>query len=330
MPYIDRRTLLGFMAALGSGSVLSEPAWPTQPVRFVVPFPAGGTTDMVAKLIAGELQKATQTAFVVDNRPGEGGNTGSAEVARAPGDGNTLLVGTVGTHAINASLYERLPYDPTKDFTAVSLLAEVPNVLVMNPDRAAALGVSDVASLVKWIQANPGQLRVASSGVGTSIHLCAELFAAMVGAPVRHVPFRGSNPAVADLLAGKVDAMFDNLPSSLAAIKQGKLKALVVTSGCQAWALMGVLPLRESGVEALRFYEATSWFGLFAPAATPRPVVGRIHQVVRDIIRTPSVRDSILAIGAVPGAMGPDGLARFASSETARWSRIVKKAGAKA
>jgi tripartite-type tricarboxylate transporter receptor subunit TctC len=320
---------LGFLAALGSGPARPDPAWPAKAVRIIVPFTAGGTTDMVARCIARELQEITQAGITVENRPGEGGNVGSAEVAGAPGDGHTLLVGTVGTHAINASLYERLPYDPVKDFTATSMLAEVPNVLVMGPARAAALGISNVTSLVQWVKANPGKLRVANSGMGTSIHLCSELFASLIGAPVQNVPYRGSAPALADLLAGSVDAMFDNLPSSLAHIKQGKLKALGVTSGSPAWALLGVPPLRESGVAELGTYEATSWFGLFAPSATPKPVVNKIHQLVREILREPAVRESILAIGAVPSVMGPDGLARYAASETIRWSRVVKKAGLK-
>ena len=214
----SRRRHLLSLAAAGSafclpGLALAQGAWPNKPVRIVVPFAPGGTTDILARVLAPELSKAFGQSFVVENRAGAGGNIGAEVVAKSPADGYTLLMGTVGTHGINQSLYAKLPYDPQKEFAPITLVAGVPNVMVMNTKRAQALGIASVADFVKYAKANPGKLNMASSGNGTSIHLAGELFKSRTGIFMTHIPYRGSGPALTDLLGGAMDVMFDNLPS---------------------------------------------------------------------------------------------------------------------
>jgi tripartite-type tricarboxylate transporter receptor subunit TctC len=246
----NRRQFLASAALAGttaSNWAHAQSGWPTKAVRIVVPFATSGTTDILARALAPELQRVFGQPFVVDNKPGAGGNTGSAEVAKAPNDGYTLLMGTVGTHAINPSLYPKMPYDAAKDFAPVTLVAGVPNVLVMNPGTAQRLGVSDVQTLVKALKANPGKLNMASSGNGTSIHLAGELFKSMTGTFMVHLPYRGSGPALIDLMAGSVDLMFDNLPSAMPHIKSGRLKALAVTSAARSGAVPELPTVEQAG-----------------------------------------------------------------------------------
>ena len=212
------------LACLAPGA-FAQGAWPTKPVRIVVPFAAGGTTDILARAIAPELTRAFGQSFIVDNKPGAGGNIGATEVAKAPGDGYTLLMGTVGTHGINRALYPKLPYDPFKDFVPITLVAGVPNVMAMNAEKAKALGIANVKDFIAYARKNPGKINMASSGNGTSIHLAGELFKTMTGSYMVHFPYRGSGPALLDLVAGNTDVMFDNLPSALPHIRSGKLKA---------------------------------------------------------------------------------------------------------
>ncbi len=310
----------------------AQGAWPTKPVRIVVPFAAGGTTDILARALAPELQRAFASAgqpFVVDNKPGAGGNNGAAEVAKSPGDGHTLLMGTVGTHAINPSLYPKMPYDHVKDFVPVTLVAGVPNVLVMNPAKAQALGIDSVASFVKALKANPGRLNMASSGNGTSIHLAGELFKTMTGTFMVHLPYRGSGPALIDLMAGNVDVMFDNLPSAMPHIRSGKLKALAVTSAQRSGALPELPTVEEAGGAALKGYEASSWFGLLAPAGTPKDVVERVQQETAKALATPAMKERLLAQGAIPSGMTSAEFARLIAAETTKWAGVVKASGAK-
>jgi tripartite-type tricarboxylate transporter receptor subunit TctC len=322
------------VAALGTFALLplaaqGQPAWPTKPVRIVVPFAAGGTTDILARALAPELQKAFGQPFVVDNKPGAGGNNGAAEVAKAPNDGHTLLMGTVGTHAINPALYPKMPYDHVKDFAPVTLVAGVPNVLVINPASATKYGVTDVASFVKALKANPGKLNMASSGNGTSIHLAGELFKTMTGTFMVHIPYRGSGPALIDLMSGNMDVMFDNLPSAMPHIKSGRLKALAVTSGVRSAALPDVPTVAEAGGEVLKGYEASSWFGLLAPAGTPADVVSRIQQETAKAMATPALKERLLAQGAIPSGMSPAEFVKFIDAETKKWAGVVKASGAK-
>jgi tripartite-type tricarboxylate transporter receptor subunit TctC len=326
---ISRRLLIA--SAAGALPLLSraQGSWPTKPVRIVVPFAAGGTTDILARAIAPELQRAFGQPFVVDNKPGAGGNSGANEVAKSPGDGYTLLMGTVGTHAINPSLYPKMPYDHVKDFVPVTLVAGVPNVVVMNPASAQKYGVNNLADLVRAARGNPGKLNVASSGNGTSIHLSAELFKSMTGTFMLHLPYRGSGPALIDLMAGSVDLMFDNLPSALPHIKSGKLKALAVTSGQRSGALPEVPTVAEAGGLLLKSYEASSWFGLLAPAGTPSDIVSRIQQETAKALASPAIKERMLSQGAIPSGNTPAEFAKLIDAETKKWAQVVKASGAK-
>lgn len=307
----------------------AQGAWPARPVRIVVPFAAGGTTDILARALAPELQKAFGQPFVVDNKPGAGGNNGAAEVAKAAGDGHTLLMGTVGTHAINASLYPKMPYDHVKDFVPITLVAGVPNVLVMNPANAQRLGVNSVADFIKALKANPGRINMASSGNGTSIHLAGELFKTMTGTFMVHIPYRGSGPALIDLMGGTMDVMFDNLPSALPHIRSGKLKALGVTSAQRSAALPDLPTIAEAGGPTLKGFEASSWFGLLAPAGTPADIAARIQVETARAIATPALKERLQAQGAIPSGMPPAEFVRFIDAETKKWARVVKASGAK-
>ena len=325
---LNRRHILLATAALPMVA-RAQGAWPTKAVRIVVPFAAGGTTDILARAIAPELQKAFNQSFVVDNKPGAGGNNGSAEVAKSPNDGYTLLMGTVGTHAINPSLYPKMPYDHVKDFVPVTLVAGVPNVVVINPASAQKYNINTIADLARAARANPGKLNVASSGNGTSIHLSAELFKSMTGTFMLHLPYRGSGPALVDLLAGNVDLMFDNLPSALPHIKSGRLKALAVTSGQRSGALPEVPTVAEAGGLLLKNFEASSWFGLLAPAGTPADIVNRIQQETAKSLATPAIKERMLGQGAIPSGNTPAEFAKLIDAETKKWAQVVKASGAK-
>jgi len=303
--------------------------WPAKPVRIVVPFAPGGTTDILARAVAPELSRAFGQQFVVDNRAGAGGNIGAEIVAKSPADGYTLLMGTVGTHGINRALYGKLPFDPIKDFVPITLVAAVPNVMEVNAEKARAQGISTVQDFIRYAKAHPGQLNMASSGNGTSIHLAGELFKTMTGTYMLHMPYRGSGPALLDMVGGNMDVMFDNLPSSMAQIKAGKLKALAVTSATRSPALPDVPTVEEVGGPALKGYEASSWFGLLAPAGTPAEIVNRIQQETAKALATPAVKERMLAQGAIPGGNSPQDFARHIDAEHAKWARVVQASGAK-
>lgn len=310
-----------------SFNVHAQTAWPTKPVRIVVPFAPGGTTDLLARAIAPDLSKAFGQPFIVDNRAGAGGNVGAEAVAKSPGDGYTLLMGTVGTHGINQSIYSRLPYDPVKDFVPITLVAGVPNVMVMNADKAKALGIQNVRDFIRYAKANPGKLNMASSGNGTSIHLAGELFKSMSGTFMLHIPYRGSGPALLDMVSGNMDVMFDNLPSAMPHIKAGKLKAFAVTSAQRSAAMPDLPTVEEAG--GLKGFDATSWFGLLAPAGTPPDVVNRLQQEVAKALNTPAIKERLLAQGAIPSGNTPQEFARFIDSEIRKWALVVKASGAK-
>lgn len=328
MTSLSRRELL----ALASASLLpaagqAQSGWPTKPVRIVVPFAPGGTTDILARALAPELGKAFGQSFVVDNKPGAGGNVGAGEVAKSAPDGYTLLMGTVGTHGINSSLYPKLPYDPVKDFAPITLVAGVPNILVMNPAKAEALKINSVPDLIRYAKANPGKLNMASSGNGTSIHLSGELFKARTGTYLVHFPYRGSGPALLDLIGGTMDLMFDNLPSALAQVKAGKLKALAVTSAQRSAAIPELPTIAEAA--SLNGFDASSWFGLLAPAGTPPDIVNRIQQESLKAMGTPALKERLLSQGAIPSGMTPDKFAAYIGEETKKWAEVVKVSGAK-
>jgi tripartite-type tricarboxylate transporter receptor subunit TctC len=316
------------LAGLLPAPAAAQAAWPSKPVRLVVPFAAGGTTDILARALAPELQKAIGQPVVVDNKPGAGGNSGAADVAKSPNDGYHLLMGTVGTHAINAALYPKLPFDPNKDFVPITLVAGVPNVLVLNPKFAEKYGINSVADLVRAAKANPGKFNMSSSGNGTSIHLSGELFKSMTGTYMVHFPYRGSGPALIDLMGGSMDLMFDNLPSALPHIKAGKLKALAVTSGKRSDAV-DLPTIEEAGGPALKGYEASSWFGLMAPAGTSPDIVARLQQETAKALASTALKDRLLAQGAIPSGMSSADFAKFIAAESAKWTRVVKSANAK-
>lgn len=327
-----RRTLLASAAAVLVGAplpVLAQATWPTKPVKIVVPFAPGGTTDILARVMANELTKAFGQPFIVDNRAGAGGNIGSDIVAKAAPDGYTLLMGTVGTHGINKALYNKLAFDPVKDFTPITLVAGVPNVMVMNTDKAKAMGITNVADFITYAKAHPGQLNMASSGNGTSIHMAGELFKAMTGTYMLHFPYRGSGPALMDMVGGSMDVMFDNLPSAMQQIKAGKLKVLAVTSATPSAALPGIPTVEQAGGPALKGFEASSWFGLLAPAGTPPDIVNAIQREVAKALNVPAVKESLLAQGAIPSGNTPQEFAKLIDSELKKWARVVKTSGAK-
>ncbi len=331
---VHKRSALKLIAVSGLIAInfvavqaISQPAWPTKPVKIIVPFAPGGTTDLLARAMAPELSKAFGQTFIVENKAGAGGNVGADAVAKAPADGYTLLMGTVGTHGINVALYDKMPFDPVKDFAPVTLVAGVPNVMVMNTEKAKSLNINTVADFIKYAKANPGKLNMASSGNGTSIHLAGELFKSMSGTYLVHFPYRGSGPALLDMVGGTMDVMFDNLPSALPQIKAGKLKALAVTSAQRSAVLPDVPTIEEAG--KLKGYEASSWFGLLAPAGTPPDIVNRIQQEVAKSLNSPAVKEKLLAQGAIPGGNSPQDFSKMIAAEIKKWAQVVKVSGAK-
>ena len=338
MPSLRRRHLLAsagslalpsalWPAALLPSALFAQTGWPNKPVRIVVPFAPAGTTDILARALAPELGKAFGQTFIIDNKPGAGGNLGADAIAKSAPDGYNLLMGTVGTHAINAALYPKMTFDPVRDFTPIVLVAGVPNVLVMNPAKAQAYGINSVADLVRYAKANPGKLNMASSGNGTSIHLSGELFKAMTGTFMLHFPYRGSGPALLDLMGGTMDLMFDNLPSALPQIKGGKLKALAVTSAQRSAALPELPTIAEAG--PVKGFDASSWFGLFAPAGTPAEIVQRIQQETAKAFQAPVFKERLLSQGAIPGGQPSAEFVQFIAAETKKWAHVVKVSGAK-
>ncbi|WP_293749990.1 tripartite tricarboxylate transporter substrate binding protein [Limnohabitans sp. Rim8] len=327
---LTRRPVLGLAAAVllsTTSAAWAQTAWPTKPVKIVVPFAPGGTTDILARAIAPDLSKAFGQSFVIENKGGAGGNLGAEQVAKSAGDGYTLLMGTVGTHGINRALYAKLPYDPFKDFAPITLVAGVPNVMVVNAEKAAANKINTVNDFIKYAKANPGKLNMASSGNGTSIHLAGELFKSQTGTFMAHIPYRGSAPALLDLSGGNMDVMFDNLPSAIPLIKGGKLKALAVTSS-QRSAAMPELPTVEEAA-GLKGFEASSWFGLLAPAGTPADVVSRIQQEVAKSLASPAMKERLATLGAIPSGNTPAQFAEHIDREHKKWADVVKASGAK-
>jgi tripartite-type tricarboxylate transporter receptor subunit TctC len=318
-----RSLLLGIAALPLARSARAQGGWPARPVRVVVPFAPGGATDILGRLTATELGNALGQPFVVENRAGAGGNLGSDIVAKAPPDGYTLLFGAAGNIGINPSLFANMPYDPVRDLAPISLIAEVTNVLVVHP----SVNARSVQELIALARTTQGGLVYASSGNGSTIHLSAELFAAMTRLNMTHVPYRGSGPAMADLLAGRVALMFDNLPSALPHVREGRLRALAVTATRRSPALPDVPTVAEAGVPG---YEATSWFGLFAPAGTPREIIDRMAREMAAFARRPEVAERIRALGAEPITSTPDEFAAMVRAEITKWGAVVRASGARA
>jgi tripartite-type tricarboxylate transporter receptor subunit TctC len=324
-----RLALAACAAAIGLATLpaAAQGTWPNKPVKIIVPFAAGGTTDILARAVAPELSKAFGQQFIVENRGGAGGNIGADVVAKSAPDGYTLLMGTVGTQSINKWLYTKMPFDPQKDFTPITLVAGVPNVMVVPADKAKANNINTVADFIRYAKANPGKLNMASSGNGTSIHLAGELFKTMSGTYMTHFPFSGSGPALLSLVGGDMDVMFDNLPSSMQLIKAGRLKALAVTSLQPSAALPDVPTVEQAG--GLKGFDATSWFGLLGPAGLPPEIANRIQQEVAKSLGTAAVKEKLLANGAIPSGNTPAQFAQLIDAELKKWQPVVKASGAK-
>jgi len=312
-----------FAAALAVFAFAAHPAraqdWPQRQVTIVVPFTAGGTTDMFARILAQGLQQKFGTPFVVENRSGAGGNVGAAMVARAPKDGYTLLVGTVSTHAINPFIYKNLAHDTEKDFQPISLIARLPNMLVVNTKIPA----NTVAELIEHLKKNPDKLSYGSSGAGTSTHLAAELFQLKTGTKMVHVPYRSSADVMNALVGGHIDLAFDNITLAWPQVKAGTMRALAVTSTQPSATAPGVLPVAAT----LPGFDATSWHGVFAPAGVPRPVVEALAAEVKRIFSSPEVQKSLFEVGAVPSPMTPGEFAEFIAAERGKWQEVVRAAG---
>ncbi|MFD0666477.1 tripartite tricarboxylate transporter substrate binding protein [Ramlibacter sp. MAHUQ-53] len=317
-------------AALAAGLAFTVPAsaqapaadWPAKPIRWVVPFPPGGAMDAIARTLGEKAAKTLGQPVVIENRAGAGGNIGAEFVAKAPADGYTIMITSIGM-ATNKALYGRLGYDPVKDFAPVSLLAVVPNVLVTNATQPNVRSVADVVAAARKA---PGTLTYASAGNGTSIHLAGEMFTSMTQTEMLHVPYRGSGPAVADLLGGQVNYMFDSITSAGPHLQSGKLRALAVTTARRSRTLPGVPTMAEAGVAG---YDVSPWFAVFAPAGTPRPVITRLHAALTEAMKQPDVAARFETIGAEPVGSTPEELAAHLARESARWTQLIAQRGIK-
>jgi tripartite-type tricarboxylate transporter receptor subunit TctC len=317
-----RSLMLVAAMALAAGTAAAQ-SFPSKPVRMVVTFPTGGAPDILARTISEKINPAWGQTVVVDNKPGAGGNIGAEFVARAPADGYTLVMGTVGTHSINGSLYAKMPYDMVKDFAPVTLIASTPNLLVVNNDVPA----KNLTELIALARAKPGQLTFGSPGIGTSVHVSGELFNSLAGVRTTHVPYKGRQMAIPDLLGGSITMMFDNMPSALPVVREGKLRAIGVTSSKRSPSAPEIPTIAEQGLPG---FEATSWFAVFAPAGTPRPVIDQLHAEMVRIFNLPDVQQKLRTLGLDPILGGPDELAKVQQSEIGKWAKVVKDSGAKA
>lgn len=318
------RTMTRVLMA-GLLTVLAVPAgaqeWPAKQVNLIVPFSAGGTTDLFGRLLAQHMHAKFGQPFIVENRAGAGGNLGAGAVAKAAPDGYTFLVGTVSTHAINPFLYSKLPYDTVKDFQPVSLIARLPNILVVHP----SLPVNNVAELIAHLKANPDKLSYGSSGAGTSIHLAAELFKIKTGTTMTHVPFRSSGDIMNNLTGGHINLAFDNITLAWPQVKAGRLRALAVSSTERS----AIAPDVPTVADTIPGFDATSWHGVFAPAGTPKPIVDKMAAEMKRILELPEVKDKLFELGAVASPMTPENFAKFIDGERAKWQDVVKASGAR-
>ena len=313
---------LALALVFGSANAYAQ-SYPSKPIRLVVPYPPGGPLDIMARAIGQKLTEAWSQPVVVDNRAGAGGNIGADLVAKSPADGYTLLMGAVATHAINPTLYAKIPYDPVRDFTPVALVAQVPNILVVNP----AVPVKSVTELIELARAKPGYLNFGSGSTGSTGHLAGELFKTMAGVQMVHIPYKGGAPAMADLLAGQVQLMFDNLANALPNVKAGRLRALAVTTLARSPAMPDLPTMAESGLPG---FDLTTWFGLMVPAGTPPEIVAKLNAEIVRALNAKDMRERLEKMGAEPPANNtPEHFAAFVRAEAAKYAKVVKDSGAK-
>lgn len=296
--------------------------WPNKPIRWIVPFPPGGAMDAIARTLGDKAGKTLKQSFVIENKPGAGGNIGADFVAKQPADGYTMMITSIGM-ATNKPLYGKLPYDPVKDFAPVSLLAVVPNVLVTN---ATQPNVKTVSDLIAAARKEPGKLTYASAGNGTSIHLAGELFTSLAKVEMLHIPYKGSGPAVSDLLGGQVNYMFDSITSARPHIASGKLRALAVTTAKRSTSLPNVPTISEAGLPG---YEVSPWFAVFMPAGTPKPIIDKLHTALMDAMKQPDVRARFESIGAETVGSTPEELSAHLARESDRWTKLINERGIK-
>ena len=314
-----KQLMTGLVLALVAGLSAAQ-GFPNKPLRLVVTFPPGGAPDNLARLFAERAQLGQPV--LVDNKPGAGGNIGADAVAKSPPDGYTIVMGTVGTHSINGALYRQMPYDMVKDFTPLGQVASAPNLLVVNNE----LPVKNVAELINYMKANPNRVSFGSPGIGTSVHVSGELFKAMTGTQMTHVPYKGRQFAIPDLVGGSIQVMFDNMPSALPMAKEGKIRALAQTTLTRSAAAPDVPTVAET----VPGFAATTWFAMFAPAGTPRDIVARLNAEMQRVFRLPDVVDRMKSLGLEPWISTPEELARYQASEIAKWAQVVKDSGARA
>lgn len=324
---MKRRSLVLLPLAAMAGTVsrpglAQQPAWPARPVRIIVPFAAGGTADVLARLVGERLAAKWQQQVVIDNRPGAGGNIGAEQVARAAGDGHTLLLGTIGIHAAS-SIYSRLPYNPDTDLAPVTVLAEMPNAVIVHPSVPA----QTLAELIALARQRPGALSFGSAGSGSSTHMAGELFMLTAGVQMTHVPYRGSSAALNDLVAGNIQVMFENVPTIPPLVQGGNVRVLAVTSGEAVGALPGVRPATQAGLPG---YVATAWMTLAAPATTPEPLLRRLNADTLSVLNEPAMRERLVQLGALQRGLSIEDSRRFFAEETRKWTRVIQAANIRA
>ena len=315
------KNLIAAIAFACATSVQAQ-AWPSKPIKYIVNFAPGGTTDILARMIAPKLSEALGQPVVVENRAGAGGNLGAEMLAKSAPDGYTIGGGTVSSHAINVTLYSKMPYDPTKDFSPITMLATLPNMLVVHP----SIGVNNVAELIALLKANPNKYSFGSAGNGTSQHMSGELFKTMTGTSMQHIPYKGSGPMIPDLLAGTISMSFENITTAYPPVKQGRLKALAVTTSKRSFVAPDIPTMAEAGLTG---YDITSWQALFAPAGVPKEIIARLHAETAKALRAPDVAKRLEDLGLDAGGIPPEELAAIIRNDIPRLGKVVRDSSAK-
>ncbi|HZY19479.1 MAG TPA: tripartite tricarboxylate transporter substrate binding protein [Ramlibacter sp.] len=324
---ISRRAALhrlgGLSAALVAAPAFAQSAWPNKPIRYIVPFAPGGTTDILGRIAGEKLAPILGQPVVIDNKAGQGGSIGAAELARAVPDGYTIGGGTISSHAINASLYSKLSYDPITSFAPITMYATQPNVLLVHPGVPAG----NLAEFIRLLKASPDKYGFGSAGSGTSQHISGELFKSMAGVAMQHIPYRGSGPMMTDLLGGNLQVAVDNIATAIPHMKSGKLRALAVTTASRSQAAPDVPTFAEQGLTG---YELSSWQAVFAPAGTPQPIIERLHTEIARILKLPDIQKRFADLGLDPSGMAPQELAAVVRTDVPRLGKVVRDSGAKA